>query len=502
MNIGIDPGNTYSLISYLNAQGIPALFPDRYDADLFNTASVVSVQDNRALVGQAAEEAAGESPKITVARFMKRHLGSDHSWTDSQGKSWPMSALLGLVFRKLLIDAQIFSHEPIESAVIAVPAHFNDTQRKALLEAASIGGIPDAALLDEPAAVAMYYGVRQDKEQTLFVYDLGGGTFNAAVLQATPDGLYVLSSSGLPEMGGKIFDQHIRETLLDYLRAEGAFQAAAEAENDPVLWRTAEELKIKIGRTPAGRISKTMFIGGYPLEFVLTRRQFEDMIGPDIEKTLQTCRQCLEAVSLGWNEIDRILLVGGSSLIPLVQARIGEETNKPRGCIIMEQPQQAVAYGAALHAAQLAGKNPDTPKLKQGCASQSLGIMIHDKQNEHPRFSPLIHRHSPLPATAKRTFFTNRPNQRRIVLELAQAEGENAVPRSLGHFIFDGIQNPRKNYPIEVTLTYNIDGTIVARAHDQVTGQEMEHTVTNPEQAAQADILKWREEVAKLTINE
>lgn len=503
MNIGIDLGTTHSRISYINSQGIPALFPDRFDAHLFQTTSVVSIHENHAFVGHAAEESGEDSSEISSARFMKLQLGGyDHAKVSPPDKNWPGTALLGLVIRKLLLDAEIFSHEPIESAVIAVPPQFNEAKRKAVLEAASIAGMHNSSLIDESTAAAMYYGLRMIGEQTVMVYDLGGGIFDVTILKTSPNGLYVLATSGLPEIGGKNFDQRIRHTLMDLLKAECAVQAAVEAERDPWFWKFAEELKIKIGRAENGRISKSLFIGGYPLEFILTRRMFEDMIRTDIEKTIQTCRECLKGASLGWDKIDRILLVGGSCLLPLVQICIREESGKSGDRILIEQPHYAVVYGAALHADQLAGKNQGVPHLKQGCASQSLGFMVKDPKTGQIQFSPLIHRNSPLPASVKRTFFTHHSNQRRIVLELAQVESENAAPESLGHFIFDGIKNPRKNYPVEVTLEYNIDGTIVARAYDQVTGQEMEHKVANPAETGHADILKWRDRVTKMVINE
>lgn len=504
MNVGIDLGTTHSLISYINSQGIPTIFPDRFDASLFQTPSVVSIHENHAFVGHAAEEASEESSEISSARFMKLKLGRyDRAEANSQDKTWPITALLGLVIRKLLLDAEIFSHEPIESTVIAVPPQFNEAERKAVLEAASIAGMHNnASLIDESIAAAMYYGLRLSGDQTLMVYDLGGGTFDATILKTSSNGLFVLATSGLPEIGGKFFDQRIRDILLDLLKAEGAVQAATEAERDPWFWKFAEELKIKIGRAENGRISKSLFIGGYPLEFILTRRLFEDMIRADIEKTIQTCRECLKTASLGWEKIDRILLVGGSCLLPLVQTRIREESGKSSDRNLIEQPHYAVAYGAAQYADQLAGKNQGVPLLKQGCASQSLGIMVKDPKSGEIKFSPIIHRNSPLPASAKRTFFTHHSKQHRIVLELAQVESENTEPESLGHFIFDGIRHPRKNYPVEVTLDYNIDGTIVARAYDQVNGQEMKHTVSNSEQIEQVDILKWRDRVTKMVINE
>ncbi len=502
MNVGIDLGTTNSLISYLTPQGIPALFPDRNNLNLFHTLSTIAIHQNHTLVGQPAEEIGEEFPEIPVARLMKLHVGSEITWTDAHGQIWPMNALFGVILHKLITDAQIFSHEAIESTVITVPAHFGDTQRKAILEAAAISGIDNASLLDEPVAAALFYGVPQGKEQTILVYDLGGGSFNAAILQTSPDGLYVLANSGFPRIGGKFFDQHVRDLIIKQLKVEGVMQNVNEAEHDPLLWKTAEELKIKIGCSPSGRISKTIFIGGLPHEFVLTRRQLDDIIRDDIEKTIQTCRLCLMNASLGWSDIDRILLVGGSSLLPLVQARIREESGKPRDSIQVEQPHLVVAYGAALHAAQMAGEKNSTPRFRQGCASQALGLMVHDNKTGQAKFTPLIHRNAPLPTSVKRTFFTNRPNQTRIVLELAQVDEEDRLPKSLGHFIFDGIKNPHKNYPIEVTLNYNLDGTIVASANDQVTGKTMEHTISNPGQTQQADIWKWRQHISKLMINE
>jgi molecular chaperone DnaK len=504
MNIGLDLGSTTSQISYINAQGIPALFPDRNEPNFFYTPSLVSINDGQAYIGRSAIDNFDRAIKNSMAQLFKSSISDpNYYWSDSENRQWPASALMGMIIRKLLLDAKVFSPEPIESAVIAVPAQFNDVQRKGMLDAALMGGLDNPTLLEEPVAAVMFHENCLDKEQTVLVYDLGGGMFDASIVQVEPDGLFVLATAGLPRMGGRTFDQRIRQILLEQLKGDGALHAAQVAEKDPYLWKIAEEIKIELGQTFEGRISKTKIIGGYPLEITITGRQFEHAIRHDIAQTIDKCRECLEAASLGWADIDRVLLVGGSSIIPYIKKYISEETRKPSGQIVLEHPEQAVAFGTAIRASRLCDESPENgPKLKQGCASQTLGLMIREPRADKVKFLPLIHRNTPLPASVTRTFFTNRSRQTRIVLELAQKQSESSPPTSLGHFIFDGIVNPRKNYPVEVTLNYNIDGTIIAKAKDNLSGTELDHTVTDPTQSEKAGIMEWRKLSGELSINE
>ena len=209
--LGIDLGTTFSLVSYMNSQSLPALFPDYHDANEFRTPSVVHISEEGCFVGQSLEEVLEDEPGLSQARFFKLDMGVEESvYSDHLERDWLPESLSALVLKKLMRDVEAFLHEEVNGVVITVPANFNDAQRTATKHAAFLAGLPAPTLIEEPIAAATYYGFSEKGgEQTLFVYDLGGGTFDATVLQSSPEGLYALATEGTNKIGGKGIDELI-----------------------------------------------------------------------------------------------------------------------------------------------------------------------------------------------------------------------------------------------------------------------------------------------------
>lgn len=498
--LGLDLGTTFSLVAYVNAQGVPALFPDYHDANEFRTPSVVHIGEEGCLVGQSVEELLEDEPALTQARFVKLELGKGEGiYKDNKNNEWLPESISALILKKLMFDVESFSHEEVTGVVITVPANFNDAQNKATKHAALMAGVPSPTLIEEPIAAATYYGYADKTgEQTLFVYDLGGGTFDATVLQSSDDGLFALATEGTNEIGGKGIDELIMAQVADeFQRVHGE-----DPLKDPVaasqLRRFATETKLALAKPGKKQVRKTLLLAGKTLDFVITKLQFENLINQLIDETIVVCQRCLDSAGLDWMMIDKILLTGGSSLLPLVLDKIALACGKPRDDIVCKQPHQAVAYGAALIANQR--NNSDANTLQRICA-YDLGVRARNQETGEPMVQVLVKKNMPVPAAESTTFYTTRDDQPRMVIEVVQQKSAGEQEKSLGYFIF-GIDEPRKNYPVEITLAYDLEGMVKVTAKDPESGKVLEQIMDEDGQAMSENLMQQKEWVETTRVNE
>jgi molecular chaperone DnaK len=479
---GIDLGTTFSLIAHVNAYGQPALFPDLHDANNFRTPSLVYVGREGCLVGAAVEELLDDAPELPVARFIKAQM-SQANWRyqDHKEREWTPEALSALILKKLLKDADTFAGDDIGPAVITVPAQFTDNQRQATLNAAGLAGLGNVRLVEEPVAAATYYGLDEGpRDRTLLVYDFGGGTFDVTLLQTGSDGLYVLATDGLPHLGGRTIDQRIMDFIDEDFKRHFQRSALSDPASAQRLRRLAEESKIKLSKPGPAQIRQTLLLQGNPYEFLLTRPQFDQIVQEAVAQTIMTCQRCLKAGGLDWRDIDHILLTGGSSLLPHVPVELLRASGKPASSLILKQPHQAVSYGAALLAQRYA-QDPANDSLIQQVTGADLCLRVWDKRHNRPGLETLIARNTPLPIAYNRTFYTNRDDQTRIVLEFVQCRGEPPEEFSLGNFTFGPINNPRRNTPLEVIINIARDGLINVTARDPSSGKSIARSLQEGE---------------------
>ncbi len=503
--IGIDLGTSNSLIAHINAVGVPALFPDRYDSNAFQTPSVVHVAGGSCLVGLPAEDVLEDDPAAQVARFAKLRLATgEPAFVDEQSRAWSAEAASALVLRKLLQDAAAFAHDAIGSTVITVPAQFGDAERRATREAAMLAGIQNIKLLEEPIAAATYYGLSSiASEQTFFVYDLGGGTFDATLLHASKEGLFVLASEGCSRVGGKAFDEALMSHIAEDYQRQHGFDPCADAVAEMQLRRLSEELKIRLGRPGTGQVRRTLLLAGHTHELYLNRSQLDKIVGALVQETIEVSNRCLQSAGLGWSAVDKILLVGGASLMPLVGEQVRKVSGKPGVDIVSQQPHQAVAFGAALVADLWSNEAADQDGgLVQRIANHAVGLRVWNSRANAAEVQVLIKRNAPLPASATSTFYTTRPDQSRMVFEVVQTKGEAETEQSLGHFAFGPIETPRKNYPIELQLEYDIDGIVHVRARDAQSGREISRVMEEGSEGLLPDHSAQRDLVLGMRINE
>lgn len=499
--LGIDLGTTFSLASFINAAGQVALVPDKFDTNSFRTPSLVHIGQNGCFVGDAVEAQLLEDPSAEHIRFVKLAMGEDNHYEDHLQRQWRPETISALILKKLLTDTESFLPENVAAAVITVPANFSDAQKQATKQAGMLVGIKQITLIEEPIAAATFYGMNDIKgDKTLFVYDLGGGTFDATLLQSADDGLFVLATDGQHDLGGKTVDEAIMQQVADeYMRMHNA-----DPREDPTslvqLRQFATEAKLELCKPGVTQVRKTLLLNNRTVNFLLTTSQFNRLVDKLVDQSIIVAERCLQAASMDWEFIDHILLTGGSSLLPLVRDKIAQRTGRSREDLMLKQPHQAVAYGAALIADQLYADGKSSKTLQRATAWQ-LGIRVADKQGQ-PCVQVMIDKNQPVPVNKTVTFPTNRDNQPRMVIEVVQQKDTNQDEKSLGYFIFSLPDGTPKNYKLDIDLAYDMEGLVTATATDTKTGQKLKQIIDETGAALDDELIKQKEWVSNTCINE
>jgi molecular chaperone DnaK (HSP70) len=505
MNVGIDLGTTYSLVSRLDYDGRPVLMPDQSEQDVFHTPSVVCVASPIAFVGRMVEQLLEQQPTLSAIRFFKRQFGeTDPIFFDEQGTPWFPETVAALVLKKLRFDAESFATSPVEAAVITVPAHFNDPQRKAVLSAAMMADLPVLGLVEEPVAAALHYGVAtSSRDQILVVFDWGGGTFDATVLSLDARGVYVLAKAGLTELGGKEIDEKVGEMVLTQF--EGALGAPLTLTARVLLElrRVSEELKIELSAPGRTRVRRPVLLGGQAVEVDISRQSLERAIAALIDQTEEVTLACIKDAGLTPSDAHAILLVGGTSMLPAVEARMRRLFTHDGQRVLYHEPTKAVAFGAAMHAVQLNGEASryQVPPEFKGVSGLSVGVRTVNPQTGRIMIDTLIKRNMTLPVKVVKTYYTARPNQERIVLELVQYGDSGGEVISLGQLIVGPLPSPRQNYPIEVTVENREDGTVSVQAYDAQTGVELAQVFGRESEGGFAHLATQRALIRSTVIN-
>ncbi|MCK0154931.1 Hsp70 family protein [Alcanivorax sp. S6407] len=498
--LGIDLGTTFSLAAYINAANQVALVPDRFDTNSFRTPSVVHIGSHGGYVGDAVEALLQEDPATPHVRFVKLAMGENQHFPDHQQRAWRPEAISALVLKKLLDDTRSFLPDDIGGAVVTVPANFSDKQRQATKQAALLAGIPRVTLIEEPIAAATFYGVNDiSGDQTLFVFDLGGGTFDATLLQADDNGLFVLGTDGQHDLGGKTVDEAIMQQIADeYERLHDA-----DPREDPTalvqMRQFATEAKLELCRPGVTQVRKTLLLNRRSVDFLLTLPQFNRLVDKLVDQALAVCERCLQGASMGWELVDHILLTGGSSLLPLVREKLAERTGRPKDGLLLKQPHQAVAYGAALIANQLFANDSQQKKLQRATAWQ-LGIRVAGRDGQ-PVVQVMIDKNQPVPASKTVTFHTNREGQPRMVIEVVQQKGPNDNEKSLGYFLFALPDNAPVRYAVEITLAYDMEGLVTATARNPQTGQQLKQVMDENGAALDDELVRQKEWIDHTPVN-
>lgn len=482
MIIGIDLGTTYSLGATLNVDHQPILLPDNTDKNGLYTPSVLHINGNNAFVGQSVMHMLEQNPDLSVIRFFKRSLGENKPLhMDGQGDVWYAESVAALVLKKIKYDAEIYASNTVEGAVITIPAHFSDAQRKSVLHAAKMIDLPVLGLVEEPVAAAMHYGIsNKASDQNILVYDLGGGTFDATVLSMSDRAFKVLSKDGLTDLGGKEFDEAIAGIVYQQFEKSLGRPVEFSGRKAQQLRVFSEEVKIELSSPGTQYVSRMCLLGDDNIEVFISRKEFERAITSHVERTLKILRRCIASANLQEEDIDVLLLVGGSSMVPFIQQHIKATMPKLADKIRFQDPMKAVVYGAAIYARMLSGKdqpgnNMDIPSELKGVTGYNLAVRAIDSESGRTILDIIIPKNRPIPLKVKKTYYTGPNNDGKMRIELVQFIEDNDV-KTMGILNVGPLPTHEANYPIEITLEYTEDSVVVLQAYDPKTGRELEKT--------------------------
>ena len=469
--IGIDLGTTNSCVSVLEggeAKVIPNPEGNR------TTPSVVAFKGDEIQVGEVAKRQAITNPNTVIS--IKRHMGTDYK-EDVNGKKYSPQEISAMILQNLKATAEAYLGEKVTKAVITVPAYFNDAQRQATKDAGKIAGLEVERIINEPTAAALAYGLEKtDVDQKVLVFDLGGGTFDVSILELGDGVFEVLATSGNNHLGGDDFDQRIMNYLIEEFKKETGIDLSNDKLADQRLKEAAEKAKIELSGVASTNINLPFITadatGPKHLDVTLTRAKFEELTADLVQATIEPTRKAMSDAGLSASDIDKVLLVGGSSRIPAVQEAIKKVLGKEPTKNV--NPDECVAIGAAIQGGVLVGEVKDV--LLLDVTPLSLGI-----ETMGGVFTRIIDRNTTIPTSKSQVFSTAADNQPSVDIHVLQGEREFAADnKTLGRFNLDGIPAAPRGVPqIEVTFDIDANGIVHVKAKDLGTQKEQKITITS-----------------------
>ncbi|MBE6778814.1 MAG: molecular chaperone DnaK [Ruminococcaceae bacterium] len=481
--IGIDLGTTNSCVAVIEG-GEAVVIPNAEGAR--TTPSVVAFKkDGERVVGRVAKQQAVSAPDRTISSI-KRDMGTDRKVT-IDGKSYTPQEISAMILQKLKQDAEAYLGDTVTEAVITVPAYFTDAQRQATKDAGKIAGMEVKRIINEPTAAALAYGIDKETDQKIMVYDLGGGTFDVSIIEMGDGVQEVLATAGNNRLGGDDFDQKIVDWLISSFKAETGVDLSADKMAVQRLREAAEKAKIELSGATTSSINLPFITadatGPKHLDMTLTRAKFNELTASLVDATMAPVRQALSDSGLSASQVDKVLLVGGSTRIPAVQEAIQKFMGKEPFKGI--NPDECVAMGAALQGGVLGGEVKgllllDVTPLSLGVETMG-GVM-----------TKVIDRNTTIPTKKSQIFSTAADNQPSVEVHVLQGEREFAKDnKTLGMFHLDGIAPARRGVPqIEVTFDIDANGIVNVSAKDLGTGREQHITITSNTNMSKEDVEK------------
>ena len=486
--IGIDLGTTNSVVAVMEG-GKPTVIANAEGSR--TTPSIVAFsKSGERLVGQLAKRQAIVNPDRTIASI-KRHMGENYK-VNIDGKDYTPQEISSMILRKLADDASKYLGEKVTSAVITVPAYFNDAQRQATKDAGKIAGLDVLRIVNEPTAAALAYGLEKDKAEKVLVFDLGGGTFDVSVLEIG-DGVHeVLSTSGDTHLCGDDFDQKVMDWICEEFKKQEGIDLKGDKQAMQRVKEAAEKAKCELSSVLETNINLPFITadanGPKHLDLNLTRAKFEDLCFDLLERCKKPVEQALKDAGISKDDINEVVLVGGgSSRIPAVQKLVKDYTGKEPNQSV--NPDEVVAVGAAIQAGVLAGEVKDIVLLD--VTPLTLGI-----ETLGGVMTPLVPRNTTIPVSKSQVFSTAENNQTAVDIQVLQGERPMARDnKSLGMFRLEGIAPAMRGIPqIEVTFDIDANGIVNVSAKDKATGKEQKITITNSSNLSEQDIDKMVKE--------
>ena len=489
--IGIDLGTTNSCVAVMEG-GEPVVIANSEGSR--TTPSVVAFKPNgERIVGQVAKRQAVTNPDRTIMSI-KRHMGSDYK-KNIDGKDYTPQEISAMVLMKLKADAEAYLGEKVTEAVITVPAYFNDSQRQATKDAGKIAGLDVKRIINEPTAASLAYGLdKVDKNQKILVYDLGGGTFDVSILEIGDGVFEVKATNGNTKLGGDDFDNRVMDYLVDEFKKENGIDLRSDKMAMQRLKEAAEKAKIELSASLSTEINLPFITadaaGPKHLNLTLTRAKFDELTSDLVQKTIDPMKNALRDSGLDLNQINKVILVGGSTRIPAVQEAVKKFTGQEPSKGV--NPDECVAVGAAIQAGVLTGEVKDV--LLLDVTPLSLGIETLGGVS-----TKLIDRNTTIPTKKSQTFSTAADGQTSVEIHVLQGERPMAKDnKTLGRFTLSGIAPAPRGVPqIEVTFDIDANGIVHVSAKDTGTGKEANITITASTNLTDEEIDKAVKEAEK-----
>ena len=490
--IGIDLGTTNSCVAVMEG-GKPVVIPNA--EGMRTTPSVVAfTKTGERLVGEPAKRQAVTNAERTISSI-KRHMGTDYK-VSIDGKDYTPQEISAMILQKLKADAESYLGEKVTEAVITVPAYFNDAQRQATKDAGKIAGLKVERIINEPTAAALAYGLEDESEQKVMVYDLGGGTFDVSIIDIGDGVIEVLSTNGDTHLGGDDYDDRITKWLVDEFKAAEGVDLSQDKMALQRLKEAAEKAKKELSSATTTDINLPFITataeGPKHLDMKLSRAKFEEITSDLTERTAVPVQNSMKDAGLSNSDLGKVLLVGGSTRMPVVQEKVKQLTGKDPSKNL--NPDECVALGAAVQGGKMSGEEGASDVLLLDVTPLTLSI-----ETLGGVATPLIKRNTTIPTRASQVFSTAADNQTAVDIHVVQGEREFARDnKTLGQFRLDGILPAQRGVPqIEVTFDIDANGIVNVSAKDKGTGKEQHITITSGSNMSKEDIDKAVNEAAQ-----